>query len=499
MEKKTYSYLLNILFTVLLIFFTLSILPILILGFFAVPAADDYSYGFRVYHAICDGAGLSGVLKAALQNISYAYEHWQGTHSGVFLMSLQPGVFGEKFYALTPLIMLFSLCGGLFIFCRTVFFCLLNLPKRLTDSIWLFVSILCVQLAPSPTESFFWYNGSVYYTFYHGLLLCTLSLCLFFTGKRKKLFSFFLICLLAIILGGGNYVTALQTAVLGFSGICLLAIHRKQEWKYFLLPMFLFLFSFAVSIRAPGNAVRQAEVAYTPNALHAILSSFPYGAKDCLHWFSLPVIAALVILFPMIWNSLSLVKTDNHSSLFRYPWLLTLYSYCLLSAMYCPPFYAMDGIPERAVNIIYYTYVSLLIINEVCWTGWLLQRKAHNKTNSQINCFSMKFFICCMSIAILLCGSYLVYGKINPGKTHLTSVLALHDLRSGEAAEYHGEYIKRFEQLHDNSVQNVVLEPLSVYPALLSGGDFSEDADNWTNHSLATYYRKESVRVASKP
>ena len=56
MEKKSYSYLLNILFAVLLIFFTLSILPILILGFFAVPAADDYSYGFRVYHAICEQA-----------------------------------------------------------------------------------------------------------------------------------------------------------------------------------------------------------------------------------------------------------------------------------------------------------------------------------------------------------------------------------------------------------------------------------------------------------
>ena len=519
MEKTTFFLFLRILFVVLLAFFLLSILPILILGFYSVPAADDYSYGYAVYHAVQSGASLPGILSAAFHNIEYAYEHWQGTHSGVFLMSLQPAVFGERYYALTPLIMLLSLCGSLFVFCRMIFFRFLHLPKLLSDCIWLFSTILCVQLSPSPTESFFWYNGSVYYTFYHGLFLCTFSLCFLYLLIEKKVFLLSVLCLFGIILGGGNYVTALQTAVVGVSGICLLAVFRRREWKDFLLPLFLFFISFLLSIKAPGNAVRQAEVAYTPNALHAILSSFYYCAKDCLHWFSPPVLAVLLVLFPLIWNSLSadlniqffpkVITEEKNRILFRCPFLLTLYSYCLLSAMYCPPFYAMDGIPERAVNIIYYTYIPLVVINEVWWIGWFLQKKARNigvSTNSSPEyqqdhryekIFSVKAILFCTLIAVFLCGSYLFYGKINPGKAHLTSVLALHDLRSGEAAEYRAAYEKRFEQLHDASIQNVVMEPVSVYPILLSGGDFSEDPDNWTNHSLATYYMKESVRVAS--
>ena len=514
MERESFSLFLRILFTALLAVFILSLLPILFLGFYAVPAADDFSYGAAVYQAIQNGAGLPGILAAAFHQISVAYEIWQGTHSAVFLMSLQPAVFGERFYALTPFIMLFSLCGGLFVFCRMVFFHLLQLPKRLSDCIWLFCSILCIQLAPSPIESFFWYNGSVYYTFFHGMLLCMLSLCFLYIRKQKKSILLGLLCLLGITLGGGNYVTALQTAILGVTGIVLLAIFRRREWKILLLPLLLFFISFLISVKAPGNAVRQNSVEYTPNALHAIFTSFYWGAKDSLRWMTPPVLAVLIFLFPLFWTVLSssdwfsasaenAPENKEKSFLFRYPGLLTIYSYCLLSAMYCPPYYAMDGIPERAVNIIYYSFVPLLVLNEIWWIGWYINKKGNSSHDLEIKSGKTRFYrgissyktiLLCTFVGLILCAGYLFSGKASR-----TSALALHDLRSGDAQAYHAVYEERFKLLHDDSVQNVVMEPNPWYPVLICGGDFSEDPDNWTNHSLATYYGKESVVVSSVP
>ena len=71
MEKTKFILFLRILFVILLAFFLLSILPILILGFYSVPAADDYSYGYAVYHAVQSGASLPGILSAAFHNIEY--------------------------------------------------------------------------------------------------------------------------------------------------------------------------------------------------------------------------------------------------------------------------------------------------------------------------------------------------------------------------------------------------------------------------------------------
>lgn len=469
----------RLVFIALLVMFLISLVPIIWLGFFAVPQADDFSYGASAYHAFSAGGSFGAIISAATRQVAYSYQNWQGTFSAIFIMALQPAVFGEQFYALTPMLMLAALILGNWFLIYTVCGRFLGFDRYTVGIMSAAVCMLCIQLAPSPIESFFWFNGSLYYTFYHGIFLASIAFSVR-EAEKPRIWRFLLLCFLACMIGGGNYVTALSYAIVAVSGIVVLAIMKNSGWKRFLFPFAFFLGAFCISVLAPGNGVRQSRIEYTPDAVRAVLSSFQWGIKDSVHWLSLPLLSTFLFLLPFIWRSL-----PTEGIHFRFPGLVTLYSYCLLSAMYCPPYYAMDGIPDRAVNIIYDTYVLLLLLNCIYWIGWIKQKKQMPKgINDKASLWQT---LCTGGICFLCCLLFTRTGM-------LTSALALHDLRSGEAYGYHEVFTERFRVLHDKSQVDIVFEACPHYPALI-GGDYSPNPQNWVNRAVANYYEKNSVRI----
>jgi len=91
-------------------------------------------------------------------------------------MAIQPAVFSEGLYWLTTFVMLAALSMGSFLFCRAFFSGILGLDKQLSDIITVMLLLLSSQLLPSPVQGFYWFNGSVYYVFFHGLMLTALAL-----------------------------------------------------------------------------------------------------------------------------------------------------------------------------------------------------------------------------------------------------------------------------------------------------------------------------------
>jgi hypothetical protein len=57
---------------------------------------------------------LTEAVAAAFRHTVSTYFNWQGSYSAIFLMCLQPAVFSERLYCLTPWLMSLSLFGGLF-------------------------------------------------------------------------------------------------------------------------------------------------------------------------------------------------------------------------------------------------------------------------------------------------------------------------------------------------------------------------------------------------
>ncbi|MDL2253609.1 hypothetical protein LJC49_05980, partial [Ruminococcaceae bacterium OttesenSCG-928-I18] len=110
--------------TVCLLFgllFVLSLVPLLLMGQYAHPAADDFGNGRLAREAIVQTGQLLPVLGAAFEYMKTLYFTWQGSYAACFLMCLQPGVFGTEWYAVTPFLMIFTYTAGVLLLCWAVF------------------------------------------------------------------------------------------------------------------------------------------------------------------------------------------------------------------------------------------------------------------------------------------------------------------------------------------------------------------------------------------
>lgn len=454
------------------------LIPLLVMGHYDVPCADDYNYGVNTRAVLRSGGSFFQVLGAALQRTIVTYRIWQGSYSAVFLMCLQPSVFSESLYFLTPWLMLGSLLGGLICLSLVLFRRVLILPRSMAFIFAGTVGILWILLVPVPVQSFYWFNGSVYYTFYFGVSLAALALAVRHGQKGGHLVS---LCLLGFFLGGGNLVTGLSLAILSVSSLLLLFFFRKREQaKRLLLPSLVLLACFLVNIAAPGNAIRALSVEHVPNAFGAIPDSFKAAFSYGLRWLRLPVIAALLFLALVFWE---LVPASSFS--FRFPALVTLYSFCLYAAMFCPTMYAMGTAGDwRLTDIIFYGYLLLLAMNVLYWVGWFSRRR---ERQGEARPLSLRRVLVCLVLCLLCLG---VSAKLTGGISLASAFTAL---RSGQAETYARENRERLLILHDETIRDAELEPYSDPPYLLFFDDITSDPKNWRNEGVQVFYDKDSV------
>ena len=478
MKNKYLSY--KTLFIASFIILCAFLLPMLIAGAYVVPCADDYSYGYEAHKVFTQSGSVLKALLRGLEHVGEVYTIWQGTYSAIFLFSVQPAVFGEGLYRLTALIMLLSLTAGCLFFCKELFSGVFGLDGYVSGVIGCAVAVLCTQLLPSPVQGFYWYNGAVFYTFFCGLSLVAFALGIKSILKGKKSSAVWL-CILCAILGGGNYVTALNCVIVGISSVLLFAFLKDMRWKKLIAPLVILLAGFVVSVAAPGNFIRQSTVESSPGVLEAILMSFAQCAGFSVKWFSLPLIGVIVLISPLLWKG---AKASSFS--FRCPLLVTLYSYCLLSAMFCPPIYALGNYGEfRLLNIIFFAYVLLTVINVFYWLGWAA-KKFGRKPDAENGLSFLPVIGCAVCCLALIAVSVLGGGS-------LTSVSALGILRNGEAKAFRDCAESRLEILLDSSVTDAELKDYPTHPYLLYYDDITENPSDWKNVDMASYYGKASV------
>lgn len=275
-----------------LILFLLLLFPLLWIGQYNHPSAVDFSFGLHTAQKWAETHSALQTLQAAVEQVGYVYTTWQGIFSAVFLMALQPAVFGEAMYIWTPFLLLFSLIIGTALFFKVV---LMNYFKAdIWD--WIIFSglilIAMIQFVYSPVEGFYWYNGGIYYTFFYSLSLCFFSCILLYLKSKNRVGKVIFTGLsvaLGVFLGGGNYTTALNIVIVVTLLVGYLAAQKDKRAVIVGAILLFCLISFAVSILAPGNAVRQDTIGQ-PNAIKAIVLSFLFGGYSIFHFATLPVV-----------------------------------------------------------------------------------------------------------------------------------------------------------------------------------------------------------------
>ena len=471
-KKNKYS----ILTALLLLVVLSSLLPLIIAGAYDVPSNDDYSFAVDAHLAYIKTGSVWQAMKGAYGQAVTSYWNWQGTYSAIFLMALQPAVFGFRFYRLTPILMLLSLLIGIFSLLISIFDRVFHCGKTVGVISAAIAALLCIQMMPSPVEGLYWYNGAIYYTFFHGVAMLSFSLMIeyIYAGGKGKWVA---LLLLELFLAGGNYSTALCSAIVWSLTILILIVKKNRSWKGLLVPFFVFLIAFAANILAPGNAVRQGGMTHVPNVFWDIIASFRDGARFGLRWSRLPLLGAAGFLGVVFWN-----EFDECDFRFPLPAVVTIFSFCLFSAMFCPPEYAMGSSgPLRLKNIQYYTYVMLVLINVCYWIGWVSgRRKRDRKKRNTMLIAGAGCLWLALAIVFLRNGAY-------------TSVAAIGVLSSGEARTYYQAAEDRLSVLEDPSILTVELPPYPCTPFLLYHGDVTTDPQHYVNEGVAQFYGKTSV------
>ena len=240
--------------------FVLTLLPIILIAPFGHATGDDLGYGAHVMQALRDGAGIAGALSNIAGEIVSKWYTWQGTWASIFLFCIEPGVFGEKFYTIVPLLAVAMFCIGTGYFLYHFLTRVMRISRSAFVTIFSLLSILAIQYMPYMRGGIFWYTSVAHYLIpYCAAMVSAVFADRFLqTGQNKYLAG---MCLLMAYLGGASY----PAIVLSLELTLLLILYAAADGRMsrrcllILLPLALMLAGFAVSAAAPGNKVRGGE------------------------------------------------------------------------------------------------------------------------------------------------------------------------------------------------------------------------------------------------
>lgn len=490
MQKMSSGSYKKIYYLLIIAIVVVSMIPLVAISRYDCPSADDYNYAITTVKAWNTTHSVAEVLKAAVQTSVEFWNTWQGLYVSAFLLSLQPAIFGGKWYALTGIIMLMLIVGS------TVFFSS-YLLKRLFKrdilegmTIGFVMSFLMVQYMPSCVEGLYWFNGAVNYGFFYAVLL--IYICLFIELQREhsgiKEALLFLACLLgAFLLEGGNHVTAFMGVV--FAAVISLALWRRNKRKtienisLFFIALGLLFFN----ICSPGTAIRAAAIEENGKTqlgvLLAVFRAMWEGLRNVEDWFGFKEIALLILLLPILLDIIAYIRKEMNFK-FRYPLAVITASVAWLALMYCPPFYALGGCgPDRLRNVVYYCFIILLFIDAIYIIGWL-QNIIPEEFVTKIQLSNWKYI---QTAAIL---SFALFFS---SATYTWAFQGIMELYRGKAKTYSEEFLQREAMMLDSAGEDVTVLSFSTQPELLFFDDLTEDADDWRNTGVSDYYGLKSI------
>ena len=479
----------------LTIIYIISLIPLLWIGYYNYPSADDYSIGSSCRQAFVTTHSLFATVFAGIARAIEDWLTWMGYFTSNFLMALPPNTFGERAYVATVWIMLIMLSLSTFYLLKTFLVKICGADMHLSNCIIMLMLFVTVQRTTGRVEAFYWYSGAANYMLVH-------SFCLFFYGLllsaardtgKKRVFDLTAASILGFLTAGGNQMTALNGAVVLLTAICLITVLKKwRAYRSLLIPIGFYYFGFILNVAAPGNWVR-AEQANGMNPIKAVLVSFYYCLDYCINeWSGWPVLLLVIALVPLFYKIAKQVKFS-----FPYPVFVVVFGYCLVSAMMTPPLFAVGSMEAARLQALTYTmYILVLTLCVGYVTGWVSRKaekqKALKDEAEKQEGFSSGELWCVLSCIVFFALASAV--TVIPEPHYFVFSSAVTDLTNGSAKAY-GEARRARIEIYGSGEKDVVVEPLPAQPELIYFSDIKKDPEDWENRGLCRFYGIDTVRV----
>lgn len=500
----------------LIVIYVLSLIPVLVIGKYDYPSADDFSMGLGtrlVYEAT---GSLFAVAGKILSETARYYRTWIGYFTSCLFTTASPATFGEDWYALTPAVILLAIHVGVVVFFYALMEKALGMNRYVRRCMTVLTLFLMVQRMPEGSlrvEAFYWYSGAGNYTltFSAGLLYLAfyvLSVC----GVRRKNRSLFLVlaCIMGFLAGGGNYLSALSFAVVSVLFAVYLVNMKIRQGENSrmgrlcvigrLLPAAFYLCGFAVSCLSPGNRIRGGE-AEGYGALKSILLSLYYTLSYPLNqWMNWAVLLILALAGVIFWMGFAEKTTGGGAQAvqlrFAAPFPAAVLAYGIVSCVVTPALYAQGNMDAGRIQSTFWLHaVLVLLLLEWYLVGGLYRRFSKEQNVSAAACLRNGAGGFARAILLFFLVFSLLAVKGNPD--FYTGTSAVSELLDGSAAQYGRENEARLRILNNSREQDAVLPRYTVQPNLLYFEDVSEDPGDWINQKMSEYYGKNSIRGVS--
>jgi hypothetical protein len=490
-----------------LLLLVVGLVPLGALSLYNHAFYDDYGFSLRTSEAWQTEGTVAAVLKAAYENTfgsvdgscAGTYNTWEGTYATSFLSTLQPAVFGEGAYAMTAFLLVGALLLALWRFLHQTLCRVYGMDRASVLAAFGLLGFLMTQFVPSAAEGFYWYNGGVAYTLSWAVFLYTAALWLKFdtAGGRVRCALLYIVLLAAsVLLGGAKYSAVLPASL---SAVCFtawaFAKKRPKRWAFFTLTLVM-LAGFALSAKAPGNAVRAQTLSGGMSAPKAVLEAAYFGLALIGHSFSLPLLAAVVLLV-----LLAVPAIRRGSFRFEHPVWVTFLCLGLFCAQLAPTLYTGNYLGDgRVLNTYYFTWVVLLAMLTLYWTGFCLRRFPCVAAGPALSGNRLKAVPLLLVAGMLLvgCVAYHPDGSASYGPQNMAGGSALRSLVGGKAAAYDDAMDARDALLNDAAQTDVALTPITVAPADFMGDALTGDNLDYVLSLYQEYYDKASVRLAQE-
>ena len=480
-----------------------SLLPMYALALYNHAFYDDYVFSLLTSVAWKDTGSVFAVLEAAVRNTVGIRQTWEGTYATSFISTFQPAIFGDSMYWLTTFALLTIFLLAVWFFLRQTLRGTFGAQRSTVVTAFAVLGFVMVQFVPDAAEAFYWFNGGVAYTLLWSVMLFTAGVWIVFerTETRGRSVALYIaLVLLTVTVGGAKYSTVLFAMLLaGCFTAWAFRMRRPKRWAYLSLTLLLMV-CFAFSAMAAGNGVRAQTLSGGMSAPKAIAEAVYFGVALMGHFFSLPLLAALLLLIPLMTPALRQCPWR-----FAHPVWVTLLAACLFCAQLTPTLYTGNYLGDgRVMNTYYYTYVLTLAHLTVYWTGFALRRREGKlalagialpapTAEKRLKAATLALVACML---VLGCVAYHPDGSLSYGPQNMAGGSALRSIMSGEGAAYDDAMDARDAQLNDPTLTDVTLSPIDGAPASFMGDALDSDNLEYVLNLYADYYDKASVSVA---
>ena len=365
-------------FYIILICFILSVIPLYVIGMFAHPSVDDYYYGTETVQVWNETHSIASVVKCSFDEMINTYNIWQGNFSAIFLMRLQPGIFGEQYYFIAPLILLSAYMGFSIFFFYTALKKIFKADSYLAATVGICLTFVSMQLCATPSDSFYWFNGAIYYTFFYSLMLFLFALLIRIrTAKAAGTIILTAISSVsAFLIGGSNYTTALFMCIIlaltAGAAVYSVMMKKNKLIRPYHMAAYIIVAAAAmaglfISMAAPGNALRQQSVGGSTGIVKTFVYTFAFGGYSIAKVLNAPCLIFFICMIPVFYR---IARRSGFT--YRYPLLIAVFTFGLYCSMGTPVFYAQGlRMPYRMMNIIFFAAYVLITFNLIYFLGWI--------------------------------------------------------------------------------------------------------------------------------